>query len=310
MPAIMSQPRHVKPGAVYLITRRTVLRHKLLRPDEQMNQIIEYLLAVSADRFGMEVHAFCVMSTHIHMVLTDVRGKLPKFLGFFHRMVANCTKVYRGWKDPVWDKRQTSAVRLMTSAAVVEEIAYTLANPVTEGLVRRAHQWPGAKVVVGDIGRGTVRVARPKVYLREGNPDWPAEASLPITLPPGVDPSRGDAFCEQVAAELERLESAAHARMAEERRSFLGIQRSCLVPPASRATTPEPAVDRNPYFAVGRGQGDAWQRAAEALRAFRLAYRVALTRWRWGIRDVVFPAGTWAMGVYHSAVVAAPGVEG
>jgi REP element-mobilizing transposase RayT len=295
----MSLARQVLPMATYLITRRVVLRHMLLRPDGRMNQILRYLLAVMAHRHGLQVHAFCAMSTHIHLVVTDVRGTLPAFLHAFHRTVALCTKAHRQWNDVIWDKSPTSVVRLETPAAKVEKIAYVLANPVTAGLVRRAHEWPGAKVLVHEIGRGTLHARRPDVYLDPKNPDWPVEITLPITAPPDIDPARAPSFRRQVAAELTRLEAEAHRR----HRTFLGAARATSLPPTARATTIEPTLDRNPTFAVGRNQGDAWHRAAAALRAFRASYRAALERWRAGARHAVFPTGTWWMRVFHGAVV-------
>jgi hypothetical protein len=40
-----------------------------------------------------------------------------------------------------------------------------------------------------------------------------------------------------------------------------------------------------------------------AVRAFRASYRAALERWRAGIRDAVFPAGTWWMRAFHGASI-------
>src|SRR5690242_11182517 len=70
----MSLPREIVPGTTYLITRRTLRRHLLLRPDEAITQLLVYLLAVSAPRYGLQVHALCAMSTHLHLVVTDVQG--------------------------------------------------------------------------------------------------------------------------------------------------------------------------------------------------------------------------------------------
>ena len=276
----------------------------LLRPDPAMNQILLYLLAVIARRHGVEVHAFCAMSTHIHIVATDVRGTLSDFLHDFHLTVANCTKVLRHWDDFVWDKSETSTVHLETQAAVVEGIAYVLANPVAAGLVRRAHEWPGAKTQVGDIGQGTIEASRPKVYLSQKSRKWAEQTTLPITLPPGIEHAQADGFRHQVTEELARLEAQAHGDMGRQHRGFLGAKRAQAVSPTARVTTPEPPIDRNPRFAVGRNQGDAWQRAAAAVRAFRTSYRAALERWRAGVRDAVFPPGTWWMRVFHGAVVA------
>lgn len=276
----------------------------LLRPDPEMNQILLYLLAVTAARHHIAVHALCAMSTHVHLVVTDERGELPKFLHAFHRMVALCTMVLREWDEAVWDKAPTSVVCLETQAAVVEKIAYVLANPVEAGLVRHAHEWPGAKVLVEQIGQGVLGAQRPKVYLNPKNKRWPAEAAIPVSLPPGIEPAGADAFRQQVATEVARIEAQVHARAQEEGRAVLGAERAGIVQPTTRATTPEPRFGRNPTFAVGRDQRDAWHRAADAMRVFRGSYRAALGRWRDEVRTVVFPPGTWLMRVLHSAVVA------
>ena len=299
--------RQILRGETHLVSRRTILQHMLLRPDEQMNQILIYLLAAIAHRCGIQVHAFCAMSDHIHLVVTDVRGNLPAFSHAFHLLVARCTKVLRGWDEPVWDKDPTSVVHLKTETAVVEKIAYVIANPVTAGLVRHAHEWPGAKTLVDDIGQGTLEAGRPKVYLNQKSRKWPERMALPITLPPYIDAARGDAFRAQVAAEVARLEAHAHAEMEAQRRSVLGAEQAVIVPPTARAKKDEPAVDRNPRFAVGRNQGDAGRQAAAALRAFHASYRAALEQWRAGKRDAVFPEGTWWMRVFHGAAVAGAG---
>jgi REP element-mobilizing transposase RayT len=297
----VSQPRQILSNATYLITRRTILRHMLLRPDGAMTEMLVYLLAVYAERMGMKVHAVCAMSTHIHLVVTDVDRKLPEFLQAFHRTVARCTMALRAWDTTVWDNSPTSVVRLETRVAVVEKIAYVLANPVAAGLVEHAHEWPGAKVLVEQVTGATLSAARPEVYLNPKN--WPAEARLDISLPPVIDASEADVFREQVATELARLERQARAEVREQGREFLGAEPARTVPPTARATKEEPMIDRNPTFAVGRGQGDDWLSAVAKVRGFRAAYRSALEQWRAGIRDVVFPVGTWSMGKFHGALV-------
>jgi putative transposase len=299
----MSQPREIAPGATYLLTRRVLRRHLLLRPDAAINQLLVYALAFSARRYGVEVHALCAMSTHLHLVVTDVRGVLPRFLQFFHRIVALGTKVLRKWEGPVWDHEATSVVRLLTHAAVVEKIAYVLANPVAAGLVRHASEWPGAKVDVSEIGRGVLHATRPSAYLDLKNPQWSEEATLPLSLPPVVEQDGADGFRHEVATELERQEAQAHAEVERQGLRFLGAERASKVSPYDRATSFEALRDRNPTFAVGREQGGAWQTAAAGVRAFRASYRAALERWCAGVRSAVFPMGTWWMHTFHGVSV-------
>jgi len=299
----MSQPREIVQGATYLITRRTLRRHLLFRPDAAITQFLVYALAVSAHRFGLQVHALCAMSTHLHLVVTDIRGVLPRFLQFFHRIVALGTKVLRRWEGQVWDLQATSVVRLLTHAAVVEKIAYTLANPVAAGLVRRAREWRGAKVSTSQIGGGELRAKRPSAYFDPSNPQWPAEATLPIALPPSVDPDSTAHFHGELDIELKRQEAEAQTEVQRRGYRFLGAERASQVSPYERATSFESLRDRNPTFAVGREQGSARRNAGTAVRAFRASYRAAIKRWRAGIRDTVFPAGTWWMRVFHGASI-------
>ncbi|KYF57015.1 transposase [Sorangium cellulosum] len=299
----MSQPREIIPGATYMITRRVLRRHLLLRPDASITQLLVYTLAVSARRFGIEVHAFCAMSTHLHIIVTDTKGVLPRFLQFFHRIVALGTKVLRMWEGPVWDHEATSVVQLLTRAALVEKIAYVLANPVAAGLVLYAREWPGAKVDVRELGCGVLRAARPSVYLDPENPQWPEETTLPIALPPLIEQDSAEGFRQQVAAEIERQEAQAHAEIQGQGHRFLGAEQATEISPYERATSFEALRDRNPTFAVGRGQEDAWRIASAAVRTFRASYRAALERWRAGVRSVLFPAGTWWMRTFHGAGV-------
>ncbi|KYF78867.1 transposase [Sorangium cellulosum] len=299
----MSQPREITPGATYMITRRVLRRHLLFRPDAAITQLLIYALAVSARRYGLRVHALCAMSTHLHLIVTDVAGVLPRFLQFFHRIVALGTKVLRTWEGPVWDHEAPSVVRLLTRAAVVEKIAYILANPVAAGLVRHAREWPGAKVDMDALGHGVLRAARPSAYLDPENPQWPEEITLSLSLPPVIEQDGAEAFRQEVAAELERQEAQAHAELLRQGRRFLGAERVGEVSPYARATSFEALRECNPTFAVGSEQGDAWRIAGAAVRAFRASYRAALERWRAGVRSVVFPAGTWWMRVFHGVMV-------
>lgn len=301
----MSQPRSIVPGATYLVTRRTLLRHMLFRPDAEITRLIVYSLSVSARRFGIQVHALCAMSTHVHLVLTDVHGLLPSFLHLFHRLVALGTKVLRTWEGPVWDHEATSAVRLLTRQAMVEKIAYTLANPVTAGLVRHAHEWPGATVRVDEIGCGTLHATRPDIYFDATNSQWPQEERLSLTLPPIIGESNAADFCRDVAAELAREEAQARETLERRGAVVVGSKRAVVVSPHARATSIEELRGRNPTFAVGRGNGEMLKGAVAALRAFRSSYREALAVWRTGVRLVMFPAGTWWMRVLHAVAVSA-----
>ena len=69
--------------------------------------------------------------------------------------------------------------------------------------------------------------------------------------------------------------------------------------PFKRAKAYEVFGDRAPTFATKNSGKSGFFAAVRELRAFRAAYRTAFEAWRQGVRDVVFPYGTWLMRVVH-----------
>lgn len=294
----MSQARSIRPGTTYFVTRRIERRHCLLRPCRKINAAIRRSLVVSAAEHGILVHGFSAMSTHIHYVVTDPDGQLPQFMAGFHRMLAlEVQKIWK-WEGAVWNRSQASVVELCTQQAIIEKIAYTIANPVLAILVYYAHQWPGVKTSAHDMGYRILRIEQDR--SRQSSQESESCPILRITVPPSI--SDAAAFCDNVEAEVKRLERAVHASVP--RSQFLGAKRVMEVNPESRITTHEPRRQINPTFAVGRGNPIALARARRALREFRQSYRNALEQWRLGNRQVLFPAGTYAMRIFHGANVA------
>jgi len=300
----MTQPRFVVPGSTVMITRRTLRRHHLFRPDPAIRQLYLYTLALCARQFGILVHAVTLMSTHEHLIVTDTKGRLPDFLRRLHRLVSLGTKVLRKWEGPTWDHEQASVVRLLTEQAIIEKLAYVMANPVQAGLVRYARDWPGITVLPQELGRRTWRIERPEAYFDADNRQWPDAAELSLTLPPVLEQTYGpETLRDAVRIELERQERLAHQEVKRRGWRVLGAERVRRLSPYRRATSFELLRSRNPTFAVGRGQRKVFFEAVAELRAFRRAYRQALEKWRAGLREVVFPTGTWCMCQVHGVVV-------
>jgi hypothetical protein len=176
----MTRRRIIEPGTTWALSRRTTRRYFLLNPDQsrQLEQCYWYCLGLAAQRFGVAVHAGCLMSTHSHEVVTDVRGVLPRFLQEFHRLLALATKALRGWPGEVFDKRSTGQHALLTPEATIEALAYLIANPVEAGAVRYARDWPGAHTLPTDIGARGVKVKRPNHYFDPDNTAWPDMVEL------------------------------------------------------------------------------------------------------------------------------------
>ena len=190
-----------------------------------------------------------------------------------------------------------------TPEAVAEKIGYVLANPVASGLVRHADEWPGAKSRVADLGGGQMSAARPDYYFDAEHGGWPEHAELELALPPFVAAADADAWRDAVRASVAEHEERGRQEVADKGWKVLGAERAEAVSPYERATSYEPLVSRNPTFAVG-GVAGAYKAAVQALREFAAAYDAAMEMWRAGLRDVVFPAGTWWMVRHHGAAAA------
>lgn len=288
-----------------MITRRTLRRTHLLRPDPALSALFRYCLAEAAMRHGIEVHAAVLMSTHLHLIVTDRDGRLPPFLRDLHRHMALGVKVLRKWEGAVWDHEATSVVELKTPAAVIEKLAYLMANPVAAGLVRHASDWPGLMTLPSHLGQARWPCGRPDVYFRPHDQRWPPELTLQFTPPPGLDMT-DEELRARVADELRQAEQRAFAEVRSRGWSILGAKRALRLSPYGRARSWEPLRSRSPTFAVGRGNVEAYRAAIATLRYFRAAYREALERWRQGIRDVLFPYGTWELQWWHHVAVALP----
>ncbi|MFK7988997.1 MAG: transposase [Sandaracinaceae bacterium] len=300
----MTQSRYIEPGAVYAITRRTERRRFLLRPDALMTQLFTWLLCVMAARFEIEVHVAVVMSTHYHLVVTDPHGRVSKFAEGLNGLLSKAIKVLRrGVRGVVWEPGKLSIVALVTREAVVESIAYAIANPVAAGLVTDPAHWPGLTASVDELGTRVLEAKRPGFFFRPKK--WVEMATRKLVWPAclaelGVETARALVRAE-LAGQLER----AHAAVRASGRRVLGPVAARNEGPLREAVSQETAGSLNPRVKAGRGQTEARMAALTKRAVFRQDYAAALSLWCAGDRQVVFPAGTYWMRVHHGAAMAA-----
>ena len=300
----MTAPRQVLPGTIYLVTRRCSQRQFLLRPSKLTNQTFGYLLAIASTRFRVEVHAFCVMSNHVHLVVTDPEGRLPAFSQFLDSLVARAMNALLARWEHFWGPSSYSAVALQSQSDVVDKIAYVLANPVAAGLVRRGRMWPGSWSAPERMGAEPLEFSRPPRFFRkQGATALPERARLDLVVPRGfVSPEE---FRELVSAALEVKEMTAAANLVARGRGFLGAKVALRQPPFGRPTRVEPHLGIKPRIA----SRDTWRRiqALGQLVEFLRDYRRAFDAWRRGSTSVVFPAGTYLMRMLHGVPCKGPG---
>jgi REP element-mobilizing transposase RayT len=292
----VTAPRQVLPGTTYLITRRCTQRELLLRPSDASSSLFLFILAAAARRFGIHVHAFCVLSSHYHLVVTDPDARLPAFAQYLDSLVARATNSILGRWESFWAPASYSAVALATPADVLDKTAYVLANPAAAGLVRHGRDWPGLWSAPEQIGGAPLLASRPGEFFR-ANGSMPERIELELTVPPGFDSA--EEFREQLVAALELREEQAARDAAARGTGFLGRARVLSQKVTSRPPPFEPRRKLNPRVAAR----DKWKRveALARLSEFLADYREAWCARRAGQLDAVFPHGTYLMRVLHGA---------
>jgi REP element-mobilizing transposase RayT len=288
----MTAPRRIVANATVMITRRCLDRMFLLRPSKIANELFSYVLAVAAAKYGILLHAYCVLSNHFHLVLTDPAGNLPRFEQYLDALVARAFNALYGRWDYFWTSGSYSAVALVTPGDILDKMAYVLANPVAAGLVPTGSEWPGLWSAPERIGSCPMHVKRPKHFFRKRGP-MPESVRLELVCPPGFESE--DAFRAQLAAAVKEREQRAAQRLAAEGRSFLGAERVLAQSPTGRPVTEETRRELKPEVACR----DKWKRieALQRLKEFRLAYRIAWRAFARGVRSTIFPHGTYLMRV-------------
>ena len=289
LPYNMSLPRPILPQTTYLITRRCSQRQFLLRPSKLVSSVLLYCLAEAARKSQVQIHAFCVLANHIHLVVSDPESRLPVFVHWLDMFVAKCINASLGRWENFWSSGTYSAVRLEDPEAVLEKMVYTLTNPVAAGLVSHGYQWPGLRSAPGLIGEKRI-VQRPKIFFRPAG-RAPMSSELIVARPPSFAHLSDQAFSLLLQQAVENKEAEIRHKAKANGDSFLGRKAILAQSPYATPRTHEPRRQINPRVATR----DKWSRieALQRLRCFLEAYRDAWQQFREGISGAIFPAGTY-----------------
>ncbi|MCA9563594.1 MAG: transposase, partial [Myxococcales bacterium] len=187
----MTPPRYITEGLTIAACRRIMLQMFLLTPSRKLNQTFLYLLAHLSSKYNIELHAFCVMSNHYHVVLTDTQGNSPDFFRDFHSLTTRCVNNLRGRREGMWASSTSynSCILGIKAEAdiveygqeVIDKSVYAINNPIRATLVKDARRWPGVNSINYRFGKA-VEVKRPSWFFKEKG-ELPKTAQLVLTKP-------------------------------------------------------------------------------------------------------------------------------
>lgn len=295
----MPLPREVLPGRTYMITRRCTQRQFLLRPDPATNNAFIYCLAVAAQRSGVLPIFTAVESNHHHTGIYDPLGTYPDFLEHFHKLLAKCMNSLRGRWENFWSSEQTSVLRLVDPADVLDKMVYALTNPCKDNLVARVADWPGVNSYEPMLAGNALTAVRPDHFFREDGP-MPATVTLELRRPQEFEGMSHEEYTGMLRARVVAAENEA-----EDRRRAIGTRvlgRRAVLDQDWRdcPSSHEPRRELNPCVAAK----NKWSRieALQRNKVFGSIYRHAFNAFRRGVKDVLFPAGTYWLRRFAAAI--------
>jgi REP element-mobilizing transposase RayT len=133
------QPRVDAPGAIQHVIARGVAGSNIVADDDDRDVLVSRL-AQASERCDWRVHAYCLMNTHVHIVVETPEPTLgigmQRLLGgyahWFNRRHDRYGHLFAG---------RFAASLVDTEAYAIEVCAYVVLNPVRAGIVRAPEDW-------------------------------------------------------------------------------------------------------------------------------------------------------------------------
>ena len=131
--------RVILPGCPYQVTQRGNGGQKVFFSAEDYASYRDLLAAAARDA-GVSVAAWCLMPTHVHLILTPEDGDgLRSALARTHRRYAGLIHARRKRTGHFWQGRFGAVA--MDEPHLAAALRYVALNPVRARLVKRAQDW-------------------------------------------------------------------------------------------------------------------------------------------------------------------------
>ncbi len=141
--------RIVLPGLAHHVTQRGNNRQDVFLVDED-REVYLRLLGEQCRKHGVSVLAFCLMTNHVHLVLTPAReDSLNLAVGRTHYVYTQYVNRLHGRSGHLWQGRFSSSP--MDEAYAVSAVRYVERNPVRAKMTRMpwTYRWSSAAVHTG-----------------------------------------------------------------------------------------------------------------------------------------------------------------
>jgi putative transposase len=132
------------------VTARGNRGEPVFADDVDRGRFLRYLTHV-VDTFKWRCHAYCLMTTHYHLMITTSEPNIGRGMHVLNGRYAQAFNRGHGLKGHVFEDRYYSVI-VDRDAHLFELIRYIALNPVRAGLCEGPEQWPWSsyRYVFGD----------------------------------------------------------------------------------------------------------------------------------------------------------------
>lgn len=132
--------RSALPDGYFHVTSRGIPERAIYEDDADRQRFLE-LLRRTEGRYDWACHAYCLMTTHYHLVVSSARASLSAGLRDLNGRYARAFNRRHGRFGHLFSERFQA--RSIDSEEYLHDVsAYVLLNPVKAGLCDRIEEWP------------------------------------------------------------------------------------------------------------------------------------------------------------------------
>jgi len=291
-----------KENSMYHVTYQCIDRMFLLRPCEEVNNIIGSCLGRALVKCPVQLHSFATNINHLTFIFSLGKGQLNNASSFFQRfasMAARELNLFYGREGHFWAKR-AKVEEIVSDIKSEKLLGYDACNPVKDGLVEKASDWEGfstnealrdGKKLVFDYVNRTKWWKSGADYKNVNPATYMEKARILLKPVPSWKKLSKDQRKKRFQQIIDNHEQIARKeRLAEGITNVKGMKRIKQESPFSKPKRPR---KKTPQPLCHADTPEQYKIYEVEYKEVAQAHRIASAAYRSGYYDVEFPTGTF-----------------